>query len=212
MSVVQDFVYLEVKFSCTGSLKPAIDYLIQQATKAMYSLLSKARKLQLSLDTLLYLFDRTVVPVLLYGCEIWGYEKCEKANTFCLKFFKTILGLKRSTNNCMVYGELGRFPLTNEINKRMVKYWAYLIVDENKKLSSLFLNCINSQNFTEFKWLKYICATLDKTGLFNIWLQKDFSSANFFEAPFFLRGMMIYEGRIGQQQFLKVLNVVYIGK
>ena len=134
---------------------------------------------------LTYLFDRTVVPVLLHGCKVWGYEKCEKANTFCLKFFKTILGLKRSTNNCMVYGELGRFPLTNEINKRMVKYWAYLIVDENKKLSSLFLNCINSQNFTEFKWLKYICATLDKIGLSNIWSQKDFPSANFLKHLFF---------------------------
>ena len=49
-------------------------YVKDQATKAMFALLSKGRRLKLPIDIMLDLFDKTVVPVLLYGCEVWGYE------------------------------------------------------------------------------------------------------------------------------------------
>jgi hypothetical protein len=42
--------------------------LVQQARKAMFSLLRKSRKLNLPVDILL--FDAMVVPFLLYGSEI----------------------------------------------------------------------------------------------------------------------------------------------
>jgi hypothetical protein len=35
----------------------------------------KARKLSLPIDILLLLFDVMVAPILLYGAEVWGYEK-----------------------------------------------------------------------------------------------------------------------------------------
>lgn len=38
-----------------------------------------------------------VVPVLLYGCEIWGYENIEVIESVHLKFLKYVFNLKSST-------------------------------------------------------------------------------------------------------------------
>ena len=70
-----------------------------QATKAMFALLSKGRRLKLPIDIMLDLFDKTVLPVLLYGCEVWGCEKNIVLDTVYLKFCKYLLGLKTSTPN-----------------------------------------------------------------------------------------------------------------
>ena len=40
----------------------------------MFSLLKNIRLKQLPIDVQLQLFDSVVFPVLLYGCEIWGFE------------------------------------------------------------------------------------------------------------------------------------------
>ena len=41
---------------------------------------------------MLDLFDKTVVPVLLYGCEVWGYENNIAVDMVFLKFCKYLLG------------------------------------------------------------------------------------------------------------------------
>ena len=44
-----------------------------QGISAMYSVLGKSKSLKLLLDIQLELFDRMIiVPVLTYGCEVWG--------------------------------------------------------------------------------------------------------------------------------------------
>ena len=64
LEVVDDFVYLGVKFNYNGSFKKAISKQVTQARKALYSMLVKAKKLQLSVDTQCHLFDHLVLPVL----------------------------------------------------------------------------------------------------------------------------------------------------
>jgi hypothetical protein len=46
--------------------------------------LRKARKLSLPIDILLQLFDVMVAPILLYGAEVWGYEKNDISETLHL--------------------------------------------------------------------------------------------------------------------------------
>ena len=50
--------------------------LYSKASKAMYSLIQKGRRLKLPTD-ILKLFDSCVAPILLYGCEVWGYENTD---------------------------------------------------------------------------------------------------------------------------------------
>jgi hypothetical protein len=47
----------------------------------------------------------------LYGSEVWGVGKNENIEKVHLQFLKRILGVRVTTPNCLVYGELGRYPL-----------------------------------------------------------------------------------------------------
>ncbi len=46
----------------------------ETATRAMYSLISKCRKFDLAVDIQLELFTATVLPILTYASENWGYH------------------------------------------------------------------------------------------------------------------------------------------
>jgi hypothetical protein len=52
---------------------------------------------------------------LLYGAEVWGYEKNDISETLHLEFCKYIMKVKKCTPNYIVYGELGRVPITATI-------------------------------------------------------------------------------------------------
>ena len=69
---------------------------------------SKILPLLLPIDVKLELFEHLVMPILLYGSEIWGFEDLAQIETFFCRFCKDMLGLHKRTPNCMVYGELGK--------------------------------------------------------------------------------------------------------
>ena len=56
-----------------GLFNKAIEKQIAQARKAMFWLLENAKILKLTIDVTCDLFDKVFLPVLLYGCEIWGW-------------------------------------------------------------------------------------------------------------------------------------------
>ena len=56
-------------------------------------------------------FDTFVGSILSYGCQIWGFTKCEGIERIQLKVCKSLLGLKSSTCSTVVYGELGRMSV-----------------------------------------------------------------------------------------------------
>ena len=73
------------------------------------------------------LFDVKVLPMLLYGAEIWGvrqYECIERVQYYLCKRFMNV-NLKAS--NYAVLGECGRYPLYIETTKRSIKYWLKVI-------------------------------------------------------------------------------------
>ena len=56
-----------------------IDRQISKAKRALYALTTKSGRLLLPIDILFKLFEKMVVPILLYGSEVYGYnEKCIK--------------------------------------------------------------------------------------------------------------------------------------
>ena len=66
LDVVDEYAYLGVKFNYNGNYRKMIAKQITQARKALYCMLTKARKLQLPIDIQCQLFDHLVLPILLY--------------------------------------------------------------------------------------------------------------------------------------------------
>ena len=137
LKMVAHFSYLGIVFSKTGSFNIAKKELVNKGIKAMYEVLRKGRIHNLSIKCQLDLFDKIVKPILLYGCEIWGFGKNDIIERVHLKFCKLLLRLKVSTPNFMVYEELGRYPLEIDIKVRMISYWCKLIQGKQSKLSTI---------------------------------------------------------------------------
>ena len=173
LEVVENYNYLGLFINYNVRFTVAKRKLVEQATKAMYSVFKYSRRLQLPPDLQLKLFDSLVCPILLYCCEVWGYEKVCDIEKVHLTFCKRILCVKRSTSNCMVYGELGRTPLQSKIDARCISYWMRIIYGKQEKLCAViykFLLELYNNNIFTSQWLRNIKSILDRTGNSNIWL------------------------------------------
>ena len=59
---------------------------VQIAKRAVFALLKKKLLLNLSIDCHLKLFDQTILPILTYACEIWGFEKLHLIENVHIEF------------------------------------------------------------------------------------------------------------------------------
>ena len=140
----------------------------------MFCLLKKARALLLPLDVQIELFEKTVKPIVVYGCEVWGFGDLKVLEQVHLKFLKQILNMKKSTPNCNVYGETGVLPLKVDIQSGMIAYWSKLVSPVSSNLSTE-LYFISKSYFDDhrysnsFKWFLEIKNTLISCGNVGFW-------------------------------------------
>ena len=100
----------------------------------------------LPLDIQLDLFQKTIVPILLYGSEIWCPQMSDTIRKLQLRFFKIILKVGKTTPSNIVFGELGQFPLDVPAKCRMLSFWYKLAYGDNKgKLSSVMYRFLLKQ-------------------------------------------------------------------
>ena len=106
-------------FSCSGVIikynGPFVDLpkkMINQAQKSLHFIYKCIKNEEILIEIQLKLFDSMAEPILLYGYEVWGYEKYLKLiDQVHMKFYKRILNVRNTTSNFVVYGELGRVLL-----------------------------------------------------------------------------------------------------
>ena len=172
LEVVSEYAYLGTVFNYNNRFSKAINKQVTQAKKAMFALLTKTRRLSLPTDVICDLFDKTVLPILLYGCEIWGFSNVNEIEVFYRRFLKTTLKLSTSTPNCMVYGEVGRMPLQNMINKRMLSFWHRIVSGKESKLTSAVYRVLlrlHVDDVHHSEWLKKIESILNNAGFTYVW-------------------------------------------
>ena len=86
IEIVKDYKYLGIFFCKKWFLFNHQKIPSKKATKAMYGLLQKCRKHKLSIECQLDTFDKTILPILLYGSEIWGFENIDIIERIHLHF------------------------------------------------------------------------------------------------------------------------------
>ena len=86
IEVVSDYIYLGVTMNYNNRFLKAIRKQLDQGRKAQFSLLIKAKKLILPVDVQCQLFESLVFPILLYGCEVWGFQHITMLETFYRNF------------------------------------------------------------------------------------------------------------------------------
>ena len=125
-------------FNYTGNITNAKNRLIVQSQKALYSVYYTIRNIKIPIDLQLKIFDALVAQILLYGSEVLGFEKNDNIEKVHPQFLNFFLGVRITTPNVLVYGELCRYPLIVNITCRMLCFWCKLVSSE--KLSNKIYN------------------------------------------------------------------------
>ena len=124
----------------------------------------------LSYETFFKIFDTKISPVLLYGSEVWGFYKSKAIELVHLYACKRFLGVKQCTNNVMVYGECGRYPLYVSQNMRIIKYWLKLLSMPCYRLPK---KCYNMMLLYEShgakNWVYKVKCLLNECGFGYVW-------------------------------------------
>lgn len=167
------YKYLGLMFSKTGSFLTARKQLAEQANKALHFLYQRISNLDLPIDLILKLFDNTIIPILTYSSEIWGYEDNKILERVHCEFLRKISHLKKSTPLYMLYAEFGRHPIDITIKTRMIGFWNRLITGKQSKLSyKIYKYMLSIPNF-ESNWIKKVKNILMQVGRYDLWLNQN---------------------------------------
>ncbi len=106
LEVVSEYVYLGITFNFNGRFTKAINKQILQVKHASYSIIAKSRRFELPIDVQLHLFDTCILPILLYGYEVWGFLNIQSVEIFHNQYCKYLLRLGTKSINNIALGEL----------------------------------------------------------------------------------------------------------
>ena len=124
---------------------------------------------RVDIDILFKLFDSQVAATLTYASQVWGLTPFENIESVHLYVCKKILGVRKKTPNCMVYGELGRFPLALETKIQAIKYWFKLNYMEEDRLPKLAMLREMNENGKVGNWVEGIRDLLYRVGFGYVW-------------------------------------------
>ena len=75
----------------------------------------------------LALFDKLVAPILSYASQCWAFCKADAVERVYTQFCKSLLGVKPSTQNDFINGELGIIDLKTIRIYSAVKFWLKIL-------------------------------------------------------------------------------------
>ena len=106
-----------------------------QARKTMHLLYKRIRNLNLPIDLQVQLFEHTILPNALYGCEIWAFENTDIMEKLQYEFLRYITNSKKSTPLYLLHAELGCKPVDIKIKTRMIGFWMNIMNGKNANFS-----------------------------------------------------------------------------
>ena len=126
---------LGISFTSGGITNTSLNVLLNQAKKSLNILNVNMKKLgDFPPAVKLRLFHVSIAPILLYSSDVWGYMEASTHQVVLNKWCKCILGVKDSTANAAVAGELGQFPLIIFRKLNMIKYWYKIVTGPKTRL------------------------------------------------------------------------------
>ena len=151
---VKTFKYLGFSISAKNcSFLPTIENLSTRANRAIFALNNRIKISKLPIKLAVKVFNSQIVPILLYGSEVWGpylnYDFLEwdkiKIEQVQTQYLKRVLGCNIHTSNIMTRGEIGVRPLLVDTIKRTLRYHSK-IINRNSRVTMAALKFESSND------------------------------------------------------------------
>ena len=183
IEIVQEYTYLGITITSSGTFTVAQKILAEKALNALFKIRKHINFSRLPLRSARQIFETAIKPILTYGCEVWGayvkqdFEKWDKTPTekTHLRFCKMFLGLNRRASNYASRGEMGNYPIQITVIKHIFTYYRYInskdestfvkqalqiMLEHGSKLKNSYINNLQELlrfcNFCDFEKLECI--------------------------------------------------------
>ena len=127
------------------------------------------RKGQLTVRAAEQIWKILVRPMAEYGAEVWGEGEWVEAERLQREMGKRILGLKESTNNEVVLGELGWWRMKTRRDMLRLRYWRRVINMKKERLPRIVYEWELRRRKGRRSWIKYTKKLLLELGLGKYW-------------------------------------------
>ena len=176
IEVTKQYKYLGAIFSSESCLfNKHLDGSLSSALKASFKVLKFCKCLgQVPPIVAMKLFNSLVLPIILYGCEIWfpliNQTLRTKLNVFQMKNMKSILKVKQSTANLCVYGDLGEYPIDQKIICKTIKYWIRIVnLPKDNIVKQMYTVLEGLHHIGHKTWVSQVKDIMEKAELAELW-------------------------------------------
>jgi len=185
---VSYYKYLGVLMSTRLSWSPAQKYLALQANRACFTLNDILYTCDYSFKIGVKLFDTCILPILIYGSELYAAKIHDCIESVHMKYFKKLIGVGENTMNSAVRGECGQHRIYVACVMKCIKYWFKLIGEKDGTLlkrcyTMLYRSCENGKS----NWASEIKQLLSLYGYYEVWLNQGTPDIKLFLSNFELR-------------------------
>ena len=172
--------YLGVSISDKRSFKKHIDDRTTKSNRALAVCINFQKKYStLRFPLFLVLYERMVLPSLLYGSEVYGWSLAKECDLVLYKQLKRYFRLPANVSRDALYWCLGILPLHFEIWIRSYKFWMKIISLSNKRLENQLMNlCVTLHNEGIKTWFGEMLIVFEQVGFqgdFIHWKYNDIS-------------------------------------
>ena len=138
---VHYYKYLGIYLDEYLDFKECVRVLVESGGRALGGMISKFRSLKdCGFKTYTKLFDTSVVSILNYGSEVWGFGKYDKCDTIMNRAMRYYLGVNKYAPNAGVQGDMAWLSLKYRRYIAMLRFWNRLIKLDTTRITKRVFN------------------------------------------------------------------------
>ena len=186
LEIVTYYKYLGLMISSRLNWSFATKTLSAQSEKAVTGIKCVIIKCGgMSMDNSFELFDKMVVPILIYGSEVWGYQQYSTIERVHYRFCKYLLNVSSNTHNSAVLGECGRQPIFIKCYVKVISYWIKLLhMNVNRLPKCVYTTMLNLDASGKQNWVTHVKDILFRYGFGYAFIWQEIGNSELFIREF----------------------------
>ena len=174
LNKVNQYKYLGFWLNENLKYEESAEILSEAGSRALGTIIGKFKSIKnITYDTFTKLYSTSVLPVIDYASEIWGFSKalsCDKVQHKAMRYF---LGVHKFCPLPAMCGDMGWLDSRSRRFLNMLKFWNRLVaMSENRLTKKLFTYDYENSNLGADNWCKEIESVLDEVNMLNIYVDK----------------------------------------
>ena len=172
---VQMFKYLGSNVTAKGDVVDEVVYRINEGQKVLGAVNRVFKSRNVGLNVKKCVYERVIVPTVLYGAETWGLRESErkKLNVFQMRCLRSMIGVTRRDrvrNTCVIRERTGmNVDLSGRADKSVLRWFGHMERMEEVRLTKKVMNSRRSGNRARgrprYRWSDGVKKALNDRGM-----------------------------------------------